>query len=65
MSPLVYLDVVKVEWAGGGCSQAELVLLLANLKPLCVPVYNEAGDASVSLPKHKSRAVSCKTIFNG
>ncbi len=44
-----YLDIVKVERAGGGRAQAELVLLLADLKPLRVPVHDEAGDASVSL----------------
>lgn len=49
-----YLDIVKVEWAGGGCAQAEFVFLLANLKPLCVPVHDEAGDASVSLSIKKS-----------
>lgn len=45
----MYLNIVKVERAGGGRAQAELVLLLANIKPLCVAVHDEAGDASVSL----------------
>lgn len=44
-----YLDIIKVERAGGGRAQAELVLLLADLEPLRVAVHDEAGDASVSL----------------
>ncbi|TNN83746.1 hypothetical protein EYF80_005922 [Liparis tanakae] len=44
-----YLDVIEVERAGGGRTQTELVLLLADLKPLRVPVHDEAGDAFVSL----------------
>jgi len=44
-----YLDVIEVERAGGGRTQTELVLLLADLKTLRVPVHDEAGDAFVSL----------------
>ncbi len=45
----LYLDIVKGERAGGGRTQAELVLFLADLEPLCVLIHDEAGDASVSL----------------
>ena len=45
----LYLEIVKVERAGGGRPQAELVLLFADLEALGVPIHDEAGDAFVSL----------------
>lgn len=46
---LQYLHVVKGDWAGGTCSDPQLVLLLPHLQPLCVPIHHEAGDPSVAL----------------
>lgn len=60
-----HLDIVKVERAGAGGPQSELVLLLANLKPFGVSVHNETGDAFVSLETTKTRELISTFLSEG
>lgn len=44
-----HLHVVEGQRAGGRGSQAQFILLPADVKPLRVSVHDEAGDSSVTL----------------
>lgn len=58
----LYLDIVKINWAGWRRTQTKFVFLLANLKPLSFPVHNKTSDAPVPLQK-KNKTTYFKKRF--
>jgi hypothetical protein len=51
---MAYPHLIKVQHAGTGSPDAQLVFLLANRQPGVVSVHNEARDAFVTLQVQKS-----------